>query len=149
MTRRQSLGTASAVCFLLGVIAAVVALVGGCAQTPQGQSIDRSNNVDLGTTVAALMSGAVEANPLMPYIIPAKWLMGRYVDTRPCESRVRIATAVNPIFYGASANNIAVTAGAATSLALPIGIAGGLTYWVLRERVEPDNVFTCEVDGHG
>lgn len=123
---------------------ALCLFLAACATTPQGRSIDRSNTVDLGTTVAALMSGAVEQNPLMPYIIPGKWLMGRYIDTKPCEERVRVVGLMNPVFYFASANNIAASLGAAASVSLPVGIAGGLAYWVMRERVEPDDVFICE-----
>lgn len=119
-----------------------LALLTACANTPQGQSIDRSNTVDLGTTVAALVSGGVEGNPTAPYTIPLKWLMGRWVDTLPCEQRVSITKGVNPVFYGASANNLAVAFGLAHPIAY--GVVGGIAYWVGRERVEPEAVFSCK-----
>jgi len=124
-------------------VCAILLLLTACSSTPQGQSIDRANYVDMSTTAAALMEGATEANPLMPWIIPVKWGMGRYVDGLPCGDRMTVARVFNGLTYGVSANNVAIMAGASSSVALPIWAAVGIAYWVWADDLEPA-VFECE-----
>lgn len=109
------------------LIAAFV--LSGCAQTPAGKSVERAQYADLVSTGAALANGAREMNPLGISLVAIKPLIGRYaVDKRDIECRTMRNTIqlINPVFYGAATNNLAVAAGLAHPLGF--GLVGALVY---------------------
>jgi len=123
----------------------VGAVLTGCTVTPQGQSVDRANYVDLASTAAALANGASEANPLGLALIPIKTFMGYGVEKmypNDCLARSQIAASTNSIYYGAAANNLVLAASASGAVAPVVGLAVGITYYMLRETIEP-SVFEC------
>ena len=127
------------------VALAVSGALVGCTTTPQGKSIDRANYVDLASTAAALASGASEANPLGLALIPIKTFMGYGVEKmypNDCLARTQIAASANSIYYGAAVNNLAIVAGATGALAPVVGLAAGVTYYMMRDTIEP-SVFEC------
>ena len=127
------------------VALAVSGALVGCTTTPQGKSIDRANYVDLASTAAALANGASEANPLGLALIPIKTFMGYGVEKmypNDCLARSQIAASANSIYYGAAVNNIAIAAGSSGALAPVVGLAAGVTYYMLRDTIEP-SVFEC------
>jgi len=112
------------------------------AQTPQGRSLDRSNLADMASTVIGLTvnSNATEANPLGLALIPLKVGMGYWIDSKPCTERVEWASVGNSLFYGLTANNLAVAA--SVSAAPIIGLVAGALYYINRTGIEP-GVYTC------
>ena len=113
-----------------------VIFLGACASTPEGQSVDRAQYADLGSTAVALSQGAVEANPLMPYLLPVKLIAGQLVDDEPCDTRIAVSKSVNSLTWGAVANNLAVAVGSTAAPA--IGAIGGLAYlFALDKGCEP------------
>jgi len=120
------------------------------ASTAQGSAIDRSNVHDLLSTGVALTAntGATEANPLGLALLPLKigmgWLVDRSLDE--CYDRVKVASLANPLFNGAAVNNWVIALGGTSSVALPLGVLGGVLFYVFRTSVEP-GVYTCPPKG--
>lgn len=119
-------------------------LIVSCTTTHQGQSVDRANYADIGSTAIALAAGGSEANPLGFALLPLKLSMGYILEkVKPddCRARAQFTGPANSIFYGAAINNLAVAIG--SSIAPVFGIAGGILYYTYRERIEPDT-YSCE-----
>ncbi|HEC26690.1 MAG TPA: hypothetical protein ENI67_04690 [Gammaproteobacteria bacterium] len=102
-----------------------ILLLAGCATTPQGKSVELYQYTDIGTTLLATASdNGIELNPLMPYIIPLKLYIGKYIDSLPCEQRRSFQKVHNPFFGGLVANNFVVALGAP---GIVIGLLAGTT----------------------
>jgi hypothetical protein len=112
----------------------VALLMGGCAVTPEGQSVDKAQMADVLSTSVALATGASEANPLGLALVPLKVMVGPVVDKYPCYTRRQAEQAINSVTWGAVANNLVVAAGA--SFGPVAGVAVGITYWLTYEREE-------------
>lgn len=119
-----------------------VALMVGCASTPQGKDIDIANWKDMGSTgivlgADALVDGAVqvaEANPFGVMLIPIKAGMGYVVEEMYSDNCVMLANfsqTTTVIYEGAAANNLTLAAAviaesaSIASFGLPVGIAWG------------------------
>jgi len=132
--------------FIIGSLILLL-LLASCTTTPQGKSIDRANYADMGSTGIALatVEGAAEANPLGIALLPVKLGMGKWVEHKypdDCYKRVDIAKTSNTVFYGATANNTAIMLGLSGPAAPIVGVIGGITYFAMRNKVEP-NTFDC------
>jgi hypothetical protein len=115
-----------------------LALLVGCTTTPEGKRIDYANYADLGSTALALATDAgTEANPLGAALVPLKLGMGYWVEEHYelCWDRQRFARIVQPFYYGAAANNLAVVAGAGSSAPI-VGIAAGVALWYLQPEMQ-------------
>jgi len=137
----KTAATATSYCLILVLSLILVS----CTTTKQGKSIDRANYIDMGTTGIGLAGGASEANPLGLAILPIKVSMGKITERvypDDCYQRAQVAAATNTVVYGASANNFAIVAGLSGPAAPIVGIIGGITYYKMRNRVEP-GTFDC------
>jgi hypothetical protein len=116
---------ALALCLLLTACAASLS---GCAQTPQGKSIETAQYADLASTGAAIAQGASEANPLGASLIVIKPLLGRYIETTDttCKDLDTVVRYGNGITYAAVVNNLAVAASLSNPIAF--GLVGGAIY---------------------
>jgi len=130
------------------IIGIALLFLTACTTTPQGKSLDRSNYADLASTAVALTvnSNAYEANPLGYALIPLKLSMGWAVERvyEDCHNRADFVGMANTVFYGLSANNLAVAAGAVLPWSLLIGGAVGYWYYWHGYHLEPDDVWECE-----
>jgi len=105
-------------------------LLAGCAQTPLGQRVEQYQIADIATSAAALSkAGAIEANPLMPYLIPVKLYAGKYVETLSCDEAQKAAVVVNTVTGMAIANNLFVLLGASPAWLLGIITGGAFAYF--------------------
>ena len=120
----------------------VGAVLTGCTVTPQGQSVDRANYADMASTAMALVSdsGASEANPLGLALIPIKLSMGYVLEKSypdNCYTRATGTRVLNSVFYGATANNLAIVATASGVVPVALGIAAGIAYYNMAFTLEP------------
>ena len=139
--------------FFFGCVALLCWALLGCTTTPQGNSLDRSNYADMGSTVLGLSQGAVEANPFGLALIPIKLGMGYVIESTYADNCVGGADFVgtaNSFYYGATANNLVVAAGlafGATPVAAPFtGLASGIAYYLKKEDLEPET-YACQGEG--
>lgn len=105
-------------------------LIIGCASTPAGKSVARSQYADIASTGIALSvaKNSSEANPLGVGLLVLKPLFPLAIDRAnlPCNQLNNTVRVINAITYGAVTNNISVAIGLASPLA--IGVVGGLIY---------------------
>ena len=113
---------------LVLTLTACAASLSGCAQTPQGKSVERAQYADLGSTAAAIAQGASEANPLGVSLLVIKPMIGKVVDGRDihCTTMKNTVQLINGVTYAAVANNLAIAASLVNPLAW--GLVGGLAY---------------------
>jgi len=109
------------------LIAIVAMAVSACA-TQQGRSVATAQGVDLTTTAIGLSQGLVESNPLGIALIPAKYAVTKYIDTRPCNEGVAIEKVSNSIIYGVSGWNLALITGINPAVGIVMASGGFLAY---------------------
>jgi len=109
------------------VIAIVAMAVSACA-TSYGKSVATAQGVDIGTTAVALSQGFTEGNPLGLALLPVKYGVTKYADTRPCEEGVQLEKVINTVTYAASGWNIAMIAGANPIAGVVVGAGSFIAY---------------------
>ena len=110
------------------MLISMVAMVVAACTTQQGKSVATAQSIDLTTTAIGLSQGLVEANPLGIALIPVKYGVTKYIDTRPCEEGVAIEKVTNSIIYGVSGWNLALITGLSPIIGIAVVSGGFLAY---------------------
>ena len=93
-----------------------------------------SQSADLATTGAGLALGAVEANPLGVFLLPAKAIAYHRIKASPESEQPAMWSAYSAFGWGAAANNLCVigailTGGTSGPLCLAVGAGVGWWQW--------------------
>jgi hypothetical protein len=97
----------------------------------------------LTTAIALSRPGVVESNPIgFPLTIAGKALIVGYIWWNPNDLKDQdikwLDHTAGSAWFGAAANNLAILLGAATPIALGIGLATGILLYINQPEAKPD-----------